>query len=253
MKKRNVPIDKAKEMGAMALFGEKYGERVRVITFDPDYSVELCGGTHVESTGHIGFFKILSESSIAAGVRRIEAITAEGAEDYLNRNLKLLDEIKALMNSPKDLAKSIGELVDTKGRLVKEIEKFQEEKAMLLKKELINSAVRRKDITLIISEVHLPNADTLKKLSYDLRNQMEGLLMVLAANIDGKPQIAVMIDEGVMKKYELNADRLVKELAVEIKGGGGGQPFFATAGGKDINGLGRVVKKASEMADSLGI
>ncbi len=250
--RRDVPIEKAKKMGAMALFGEKYGDHVRVITFDPHYSVELCGGTHVESTGRIGIFKILSESSIAAGVRRIEAITAQGAEDYINSNLKILDEIKALLNSPKDLLQSIGDLIDTKAKLTKEIERYQEEKARQLKEELINSAVRKKDLTLIIQKVQLPNSDTLKKLSYDLRNQVKGLLLVLAADIEGKPQIAVMIDEGKMQQYGLNANKLIKELAVEIKGGGGGQPFFATAGGKDINGLDRVVRKATEIVDSLG-
>jgi len=245
--KRNVPINEAKSMGAMALFGEKYGDFVRVITFDPKYSVELCGGTHVHSTGQIGLFKIVSESSIAAGVRRIEAITADVAEEYVTQNLKLLEQVKELFNNPKDLIKVIEGTVHEKNLLSKKIEKFQFEQAGNVKNELVKNAVKNTGITEIIDEVTLPNADTLKKISFELKNQINDLFMVLAANIGGKPQIAIMISDELVSKYKLDAGNIVRELAKEIKGGGGGQPFFATAGGKDIHGLKNVVPKAKEL------
>lgn len=249
--KQNVPIDQAKSMGATALFGEKYGEFVRVITFDSKYSVELCGGTHVPMTGQIGLLKITSESSIAAGVRRIEAITADAAEEFVDRNIKLLSRIKEMFNNPKDLLKIVENTVDEKNKLAKQIEKFQFEQAGLIKKQLIEKAIKNHGITAIIDEVQLPNADALKKISFELKNQFEDLLMVLAADIGGKPQIAIMISDALLKQYKLNAGSMIRDLAKEIKGGGGGQPFFAIAGGKDINGLSNVVTKANELLKEL--
>lgn len=245
--KRNVPIDQAKSMGAMALFGEKYGDFVRMIVFDPEYSVELCGGTHVPMTGKIGQLKIISESSIAAGVRRIEAITADEAEAYVDSNLKLLNQVKALFNNPKDLLKVVEGTLDEKIKLSKQIEKIQLEKAGDVKKVLIEKANMENGITEIIEQVSLPNADALKKIAFELKNQINDLFMVLAADIGGKPQIAIMISEGLISKHQLNAGTMIRELAKEIKGGGGGQPFFATAGGKDVSGLGNVVKRAKSM------
>lgn len=249
--KRNIPIDKAKSMGAMALFGEKYGDFVRVITFDPEYSVELCGGTHVPMTGQIGQFKIISESSIAAGVRRIEAITADEADAYFDNNLKLLDQIKAIFNNPKDLLKVVEGTVEEKNKLSKQIEKFQMEKAGEVKNELVKKADTANGVNAIIEKVNLPNADALKKLAFELRNEVKDLLLILAADISGKPQIGIMISDNLVSGYNLNAGNLVRELAKEIKGGGGGQPFFATAGGKDINGLDGVVAKAKEILPGL--
>ena len=249
--KRNVPIDQAKSMGATALFGEKYGDFVRVITFDPDYSVELCGGTHVPMTGQIGLLKIISESSIAAGVRRIEGITADAAEEYVDQNIKLLVQVRELFNNPKDLLRIVENTVDEKNKLAKQIEKIQFEQAGLIKKQLIENADKSHGITAIISEVHLPNANALKKIAFELKNQIDDLLMVLAVEIGGKPQIAIMISESLISKYDLNAGNMVRELAKEIKGGGGGQPFYATAGGKDINGLKNVVIKANDLVKEL--
>ena len=249
--KRNVPLEQAKSMGAMALFGEKYGDFVRVITFDSEYSVELCGGTHVPMTGKIGHFKIISESSIAAGVRRIEAITAEAAEEYIDSNLKILNEVKTLFNNPKDLVKVVKGLVDDRNTLSKQIERIQLEKASDIKKDLIENASNSNGITEIVDLIKLPNTDALKKISFELKNQINDLFLVLAADIDGKPQIAIMISEDLIKKFDLNAGSMIRELAKEIKGGGGGQPFFATAGGKDINGLKNVVSKAKAMIPEL--
>ena len=249
--RRDVPMDKAKEMGAMALFGEKYGDKVRVIVFDPEYSVELCGGTHVARTGQIGCFKIVSESSIAAGVRRIEAITADAAEAYVNENLKTLARVKAMFNYPKDIVKVIENVVNEKNALAKEIERMHHEKAGNMKKELIEKSDNSHGVTLIIDKVSLPNSDAMKKLAFELKNEVKDLFMILAADINGKPQIAIMISESLVKKHDLNAGTMVRELAKEIRGGGGGQPFFATAGGKDISGLDKVVVKAKEMVQEI--
>jgi alanyl-tRNA synthetase len=249
--RRNVPIAQAKSMGAMALFGEKYGDFVRVITFDPAYSVELCGGTHVPMTGRIGQFKIISESSIAAGVRRIEAITADEAETFIDENLKLLNQVKALFNNPKDLLKIIEGTIEEKNKLAKQIEKIQFEKAGELKNELLKKSQIHDGINVIIEKVHLPNADAVKKLAFELRNEVQNLIMVLAVDMGGKPQIAIMISDNLVANRNLNAGNMVRELAKEIKGGGGGQPFFATAGGKDLNGLDKVIAKAREMMPAL--
>ena len=243
----NVPIDEAKEMGAMALFGEKYGELVRVITFDPEYSVELCGGTHVPATGNIGLFKIVSESSIAAGIRRIEAITAVEAEEYVNSRLHQLHTIQSLLNNPGDLPKTLENLIDEKNTLAKRLEKLQMGEVRSVKDKLVKSGVTAGGATMIIEKVDLPNADALKKLSFDLKREVDHLFMVLAADFEGKPQLSMVIDESLTRDKELNAGQLIRELAKEIKGGGGGQPFFATAGGKDSQGIPAALEAARKM------
>jgi alanyl-tRNA synthetase len=244
---RNVPIEKAKSFGAMALFGEKYGEFVRVITFDPKFSVELCGGTHVQATGNIGLFKIISESSVAAGVRRIEAVTGEGAYEYFNQSLAVLNELKTLLKNPKDAAASLQTLIEEKHSIEKRLETLNQEKANQIKDELIKMAVKSNGYTLILQKVVVPNADGLKNIAYGLRNQFDDLLMILAADVDGKPQVAVMIGEKLATTNQYHAGNMVKELAKEIDGGGGGQPFFATAGGKNLNGLDNVLQKAKSL------
>ncbi|MEP2671493.1 MAG: alanine--tRNA ligase [Cyclobacteriaceae bacterium] len=247
---RNVPIEEAKEMGAMALFGEKYGDFVRVITFDPKYSVELCGGTHVSATGQIGLFKIISESSVAAGIRRIEAMTAEGAERYLNSEVKLLQEVRSLLKNPKDIAVATKNLVEEKHNLEKKLEELFQQQANQLKDGLAQRSENKNGLTLIIEKVDLPNADALKNIAYALRNQFDDLLMVLAANVNGKPQVAVMLGTKTEASKKFHAGEMIKILAKEIGGGGGGQPFYATAGGKNLNGLDAVVKKGREMVEN---
>jgi len=244
---RNVPIDKAKGMGAMALFGEKYGDFVRVITFDPKFSVELCGGTHVAATGQIGLFKIISESSVAAGVRRIEAVTAEGAQEYLNGSLAVLNEVRSLLKNPKDVAASVQGLIEEKHQLEKKLEQFNQERANALKDQLAAKATKSNGHTLILERVSVADADSLKSIAYALRNQFDDLLLVLAADVDSKPQVAVMIGEKLAATNKFHAGNMVKELAREIDGGGGGQPFFATAGGKNLNGLNAVLEKARKL------
>ncbi len=238
---RNVPIAKAKSLGAMALFGEKYGDFVRVITFDPQFSVELCGGTHVSATGNIGLFKILSESSVAAGVRRIEAVTAEGAQEFVNGSLAVLDELKTLLKNPKDISASLQNLIEERHLLEKKLETVYQQQANVLKDELAKKAIKSNLHTLIVEKVTVPNADTLKNIAYALRNQIDDLLMVLAADIEGKPQVAVMLGEKLEATKKFHAGNMVKELAKEIEGGGGGQSFFATAGGKNLAGLDNVL------------
>jgi len=245
--KRNVPIEDAKKLGAMALFGEKYGDFVRVITFDPKFSVELCGGTHVPATGQIGLFKIMSESSVAAGVRRIEAITAEEAERYVRDNAVLLDQLKEILKSPKDVLAAAKNLMEAKHSLEKKLEAIQQEQANLLKDQLAAKAVKSNGYHLIIEKVSVPSADALKNIAYGLRNQFDDLLMILAADVDSKPQVTVMIGEKLAQTNKYHAGNMVKELAKEIDGGGGGQPFFATAGGKNLNGLDAVIEKARKL------
>lgn len=248
---RNVPIDQAKEMGATALFGEKYGDFVRVITFDRDYSVELCGGTHVPATGVIGTFKIVSEAAVAAGVRRIEAITGPKAYAYVQEQERTLAGVKALLKNPKDLEKAVQSLLDEQKKLTKEIEGLHAKQAGQVKDDLIKMLEQKGATNILIQRVKLPNADALKKLAFELKNEVSQLFAVLAADIDGKPQIAVIIDDELVKSKDLNAGNIVRDLAKNIKGGGGGQPFFATAGGKDITGLDQVVAQAQGLVDSL--
>ena len=244
---RNVPIEDAKAMGAMALFGEKYGEFVRVITFDRKYSVELCGGTHVPSTGQIGLFKIVSESSIAAGVRRIEAITAEEAEKYVIEQENILHQVKEMLKNPKDVVSAVHSLVEEKTKLGKELETLQHEKAQSVKADLKAQAERSNGMCKIIAKVRLPDANSLKNLAHELKREEKGLFLVIAADIAGKPQIAVAIDDELVKENSLHAGNIVRDLAKNINGGGGGQPFFATAGGSKLDGLDDVVKQAQTL------
>ena len=239
-----IPLEEAKTMGAMALFGEKYGETVRVIVFDKDYSVELCGGTHVPATGSIGLFKITSESSISAGVRRIEAITAVEAEKYVEKNLDTIREIRSLLKDPKDLRATIESLVNERQKLSKQLETVYRAQGQELKRMLMAEANQNGDINVIIMKIEFPDSDELKNVIFQLKREFPRLYMVLAANVGGKPQISVMISEALVEEMGINAGNIVKDLAKDIKGGGGGQPFYAVAGGSDLNGLDAVVKKA---------
>ncbi|HHP7240054.1 MAG TPA: alanine--tRNA ligase [Cyclobacteriaceae bacterium] len=244
---REIPIDEAKKMGATALFGEKYGDTVRVIAFDKNYSLELCGGTHVPATGTIGMLKILSESSIAAGIRRIEAITAVEAEKFIDDKIQQLNDINDLLKSPKDIIKCVSNLLSERSKLQKQIESYQDQIIKDVKHQLGQEVTKVKGINLIIKKTNLPSGDSLKKLSFELKNEMDNLAMILAAEVEEKPLIGVVFSETLIKTHDLHAGKIIKELAREIKGGGGGQPYFATAGGKDLSGLDNVIKKAKEL------
>jgi alanyl-tRNA synthetase len=241
---RNVPYHQALASGVTALFGEKYGDFVRVITFQDGFSKELCGGTHVPATGQIGYFKIVAESAVAAGVRRIEAITAIKAEVYINAQDELLKSIKELLNNPADLAKSVETLLSENIKLKKEVEKAVLAKASGLKDILKEKVQNINGINFIAEMVSLPNAEAIKNLAYQLKDVVENLFLVLAANIEDKPLLTVMISDNLVKEKGMNAGNIVRELAKEIQGGGGGQPFFATAGGKNVDGLESALEKA---------
>jgi alanyl-tRNA synthetase len=240
---RHVPVQQAMDMGATALFGEKYGEFVRVITFDPSYSRELCGGTHVSYTGQIGLFKIVSEGAVAAGVRRIEAITAGAAEAYYQAALSTLDELKGLLKHPKDVVEKVNALLEENESLQSKVSSMMAQKANLLKAELIGKAAIQNGIRIISEVIDLPSADAIKDLSFDLRNQFDDLVFLAAASIDGKPFLSLIISDKLVKERSLNATTIIRELAKEVQGGGGGQPFYATAGGKKQEGLQSAVAK----------
>jgi alanyl-tRNA synthetase len=244
---KELPIEEAKKSGAMALFGEKYGDLVRVVTFDKNYSIELCGGTHVKATGQIGFFKIISESAVAAGVRRMEAITSVKAEEYVNQQIMLVAQLKELLKNPKDLAKSVQALLEQNSDLGKQLESLLKDKVKQLKVELLTKVKPVNGVNFISEKISLDSADAIKDLSFELRNEVKDLFMVLGAEVKGKPSLSVIISDNLVADKKLNASNIVRELAKEIQGGGGGQPFYATAGGTDLSGLDKALEKAKSI------
>ena len=246
VEKRSVPMEIATEMGAMALFGEKYGDVVRVIQFGP--SVELCGGTHVNSSRDIGMFKIISEGSVAAGVRRIEAITADGAEAYYMNLLQEYNAVSALLKKPKDLAKSVQELIDKNSVLTKEVESLKKDKVKQIKTDLVNSIEDKGGIQFVSAILDLDGGG-IKDLCFQLKAEKENLFAVIGGRSGGKATLSIVISDDLAKEKEFHAGNMVRESAKLIQGGGGGQPFFATAGGKDANGLSAAIDKVKELAN----
>jgi alanyl-tRNA synthetase len=248
---KDVPIEKAmKEMGAVGVFGEKYGDFVRVVSFDKSFSIELCGGTHVPATGQIGFFKIISENAIAAGIRRIEAITADKAEEYINSNLELIEEVKAVLKYPKDLMKGLKSLVDENANLNKQIEQLNAQNVNNIKESLGKKTETVNGINFIAQRVELDTA-SVKDLAFSLNRTIDNLFLILANESESKANITVMLSENLIKDKGLNAVSIIKELAKEIQGGGGGSPHFATAGGKNPSGIESALNKAREMVSNL--
>ncbi|MFT7249090.1 MAG: alanyl-tRNA synthetase [Arcticibacterium sp.] len=239
--RRNVPIDEAIKLGATATFGEKYGDFVRIIVFDLAYSLELCGGSHVDATGQIGLFKFISEGSVSAGVRRVEAITGIKALEKMREQEHVLNEVKALLKGQNDISAALRTLLDEKLTLQKKVEVMENEKLQVLKTELLKKIEAINDVQVLAQKVAVPDADALKQLAYDLKAKMDHAFIVLGAIINGKPLLAVMIDAV---PRELHAGNIVREAAKEMRGGGGGQPHFATAGGSDVNGLQKAIDKA---------
>ncbi|WP_455087924.1 alanine--tRNA ligase [Porphyromonas endodontalis] len=232
--RRNIPIAEARAMGAMALFGEKYGEEVRVMKYGT--SIELCGGTHLPSTGMIGSFRIVSESSIAAGVRRIEAVTATNAEAFLYKQEDTLKEIKALLNNTPDVVKALQKLLSEESALKAELDTLQRAHAIRLKKELLASSTERSGYRMFVLQGE-EKADTIKDIAFQLRGELHEPFVFVAATTEGaRGLLTVMLSEEAIASG-LHAGNLVKEAARLIQGGGGGQPHFATAGGKDGNRL----------------
>lgn len=241
---RSIPIANAREMGALAVFGEKYGDLVRVIKYGD--SIELCGGTHVAATGQIGFFKILSESSVSAGVRRIEAITADKAEEYINNTYRNLNEMVKILKSNKNLLESVRALVEENEGLKKETEKFAKESLRLFKERLKNESRMYRDIRVIIAPVIAEPAQ-IKDVAFQLKGEYDRLVFIAGGVIAGKPHLTIMFSNNLVDEFGLNAGQIVREAAQEIKGGGGGQPFFATAGGSDPEGIEKAIKKAEKL------
>ncbi len=244
---RSIPIAEAQEAGAMMLFGEKYGDVVRMITFDPDYSIELCGGCHVHATGQIGYFKITSETAVAAGVRRIEAVTAEAAEKHINQELMELGKIRSLFKNPTRTAENVVALQEENKGLKKEVEKMLAAQAGGLKDDLKSKIETIDGVNFIAANLPIGDAKAIKTLAYQLEKELGNALIVFGANINGKPQLTVAISEQLTKEKDLHAGNIIRELAKEIKGGGGGQAFFATAGGSDVNGLDQAINKSRDL------
>ncbi|MCX6273310.1 MAG: alanine--tRNA ligase [Bacteroidetes bacterium] len=243
--RRAIPMEEAKELGAMALFDEKYSEKVRLIQFG--HSLELCGGTHVEATGEIGFCKIISEGATAAGIRRIEAVTGTEAERYIDDQIRVIDELKLMLKAPKDLVKSVNTLLEENTALRKQIQEFQKEKAKNLHHELVTKVENTGSFNFLATQVDL-DAQGVKDLAFELRNSVENLFLVIGYEKNNKPGLAVMLSDNLVSEKGMDASVIIRELAREIEGGGGGQPFFATAGGKKPGGLQNVFQKARHMA-----
>jgi len=241
--RRNTPMEIAQEMGAMALFGEKYGDTVRVIKFGD--SVELCGGTHVRSTGEIGLFKITSESAVAAGVRRIEAITSQKAEAYFEEKANTLDEIKTALKNPKDPVKAVCDLLTKNNELTKQIEQFQKERAMLVKGELKSAISKVGDIQFLSGIVNL-DGGSIKDILFQMKGEVDHFVGVIGGKDDGKCTLSIIASDDVVKSKDFHAGNVVREVSKLIQGGGGGQPFFATAGGKNPDGLEAAIEAVKE-------
>ncbi|WP_291077476.1 alanine--tRNA ligase [Empedobacter sp. UBA5528] len=243
---RNIPYNSAVQRGVTALFGEKYGDYVRVISFGDSYSQELCGGTHASATGRLGYFKIIAESAVAAGVRRIEAITGKAAEQMIRAQDRQITDLKVLLRSPKDLFSAVEGLLEENNKLKKDIEKSALEKAGTLKTELLKNVQQVGDINFIAQKVDLTSPEAVKNLAFSLRDSIESLFLVLATENQGKATLTVMLSNNLVKEKRLNAGTIVRDLAKEIDGGGGGQAFYATAGGKKPEGIGKALSRAME-------
>ena len=240
---RNVPIKVAMEEGAMALFGEKYGDTVRTIRFG--HSIELCGGTHVKNTADIWHFKIVSEGAVAAGIRRIEAITSDAVKDFYFNNNRMLFEIKDLLNNAQDPVKAVAGLQEENNALKKQVELLLKDKAKGLKNDLLAELEDINGIQFLAKQVDL-DAGGMKDLAFEIGGQMDNLFLMLAAEKEGKALLSCYISKELATKKELNAGTIVRELGKYIQGGGGGQPFFATAGGKNPAGIPEVLDKVKE-------
>ena len=253
--RENIPVvikemtkDEAIALGAMALFGEKYGDTVRVVIMDPNYSIELCGGTHVGGTGELGLFKLKHESAVAAGVRRIEAVCGEGANAQVNDALAELETIKELVKNTKEPVKAVQQMVADLQTLKKRIESYEAQALVGIKKELVSKVTSIGDTHFIGAVVTVGNPDGLKKICTELQGDYTNLLVVLAANIEGKASVAVLVDDTLQTSKGMEAQKIIKDqIAPLIKGGGGGQKGLATAGGQDPSNLTQVIESVKKL------
>ncbi|MBW6460507.1 MAG: alanine--tRNA ligase [Bacteroidales bacterium] len=246
---RHVPLEEAKKMGAMALFGEKYGEEVRVITFDPEYSVELCGGTHVPATGQIGLFKIISEGAIAAGVRRIEAVTGEKAEAYIYEKQAIVSGIQEILKGTKELVKGVNNLVEENKALQRKIDELNRYRLEAMKSDLLAGTDIINGIRFIATKLD-GDAAMAKDLAFSMNDDNEQQLLLFITTAAEKVNITLMLSAALIREKGLHAGNMIRELAKAINGGGGGQPHFATAGGSNPKGIPMVIEKAREIVMS---
>ncbi len=243
--KEDVPIEEAKKMGAMALFGEKYGDKVRVVIYDENYSVELCGGTHAAATGQIGLFKIVAESGIAAGVRRIEAVTGKKAEEFVNQQLDTFKECKSLFKNATNVVQNVASLMEENARLHREIEKLVKEKSANLGNELLNKAEEVGEKKFLAAKVDL-DMNGAKTLVHSLRAKGDNMVVVVALENNGKVNLVVGLSDALVKRGG-HAGNMIREMAKKVQGGGGGQPHFATAGGKNPDGIEEAFAEAKKL------
>ncbi|HTA84188.1 MAG TPA: alanine--tRNA ligase, partial [Bacteroidia bacterium] len=242
-------IDDAKKLGAMALFGEKYGDSVRVVTIDKNFSIELCGGTHVKATGQIGYFKILTESAVSAGIRRIEAVTALRAQDYITGQIEVIRQASDALKNPKNLVKGILDLQQHAAELTKQVEKLSREQGKQLKGELLTKKQQIGNTVFVAEKVDILSADVAKDLCFQMKGEVPNLFLILGAEINGKANLFLAMSDELTKAKNWNASSLIREFSKEIQGGGGGQAFYATAGGTNIQGIGNALTKAKSWVE----
>jgi len=241
---KQMPKEDALKTGAMALFGEKYGNTVRVVTIDPAYSIELCGGTHVGNTGELGFFKIVNETAVGAGLRRIEAVSGKAAEDFINKELEELKTVKEQLKNPKDTLKALESLLSEKEKLNKEVNHLELQILHTVNEQISKNPILINGVNFIGEIVSVSNAESLKKLAALLKGNVKDFLIVLAANIDGKANVAIAIDEMVASTKNIDAAKIIKEHVSQlIKGGGGGDKTLASAGGQDTSNFKEIIEK----------
>ena len=253
--RENIPVviksmskDEAIALGAMALFGEKYGDTVRVVVMDPNYSIELCGGTHVGSTGELGLFKIRSESAVAAGVRRIEAVCGRAAEDMVADQFSQIQALRDILKNPKELSRSVENLLAENSALNKRIESLEARQLVGIRNELMQKDEIINNVSFIGDIVEVPSADSLKKLCYDFKNHLHDHVVVLCCNIGGKAHVAISVSDTVVAAKKIDAGKIIKEQVSKlINGGGGGQPTLATAGGQDSSKLREVIETVKSL------
>jgi alanyl-tRNA synthetase len=243
--KREIAIAEAQKMGAVALFGEKYGDKVRVIQFGD--SIELCGGTHASATGNLGLFKITVETSVAAGIRRIEALVGAQAFDYINQKLDILNEIESKVKSSGNILKQIDSLLVDNQKQKKQIEAFLKQAASQVKNDLYQAVENINGVNFIGKKIAADNAGILKDIAFQLKGEVDNLFLVLGADLDGKANLTVLISDNLVKEKDLHAGNLIRTIAKNIQGGGGGQPFFASAGGKNPDGIEKAIEEAKKM------
>jgi alanyl-tRNA synthetase len=245
---KEMPKDEALALGALALFGEKYGDVVRVVIIDPKYSIELCGGTHAGFTGELGYFRITHETAVAAGVRRVEAVCGKMAETFVDEQLGLMKSIQESLKNPKELKKAVDNILNENAELKKKLENFETRQLEDLKNVLVKKAEAINGSVFIGKIVEVNNPDALRKLCFDLKNETPNSTIVLAANIESKAYVAILLDEKLAAEKNLDASRIIKEeIAPLIKGGGGGQKTLATAGGQDTTKLEQVIQKVRSL------